>query len=504
MELIKKEIKYFQPVWGGKVMHEESADMIVPDSEADVKKVCGATASVYIKEKNLQNDRILVSGTVRTTVFYIPEDGDKVKTTEIPINFVHIEEINGVSPQSSAVIGAEVRSVEAGAANPRKFSVKTAVLLDFDVYGQKTAEVAADVDFEPEEQIQVLKRNYEEELPACFCEKNFNIIDSVEAPEQGGGIISVCCERMKTLETRTMAGKAVIKGQAELKMLCRDGDGNIYKTERNVPFSQIAEAPGITDGGQICCAYCIKSCEAEKDAESEGKYYDVRMAAEMTVISKEKREIEVLSDLYSTAGSVECAEAELNLSCAAQTEAMRREITHQIDVKAKAGDVLDVCACMGECRASGADKLSLNGEAYINVLFCDADGTAQTCAEVVPISFEAPAGFDGRAELCAEDVRAAAVDGGKIQVKFTAVCTMHEQPQIKIPFVESAQMGTEDDSAHKYKNASVILRYASQNEDLWQTAKKYGSTVNDIEQANAITHGQAIESGRLIIIPIMV
>ena len=70
----------------------ESADSIVPDTFPDIGRiVCAYMVQAAIKDQTPQNDRLLVSGTVQTTVLYEPENGGKLRRLSVPVTFAHIE-----------------------------------------------------------------------------------------------------------------------------------------------------------------------------------------------------------------------------------------------------------------------------------------------------------------------------------------------------------------------------------------------------------------------------
>ena len=58
----------------------ESADSIVPDTFPDIGRIVCAYGKAVIKDQTPQNDRLLVSGTVQTTVLYEPENGGVAST----------------------------------------------------------------------------------------------------------------------------------------------------------------------------------------------------------------------------------------------------------------------------------------------------------------------------------------------------------------------------------------------------------------------------------------
>lgn len=72
-----------------------------------------------------QNDRLLVSGTVQTTILCEPENGGKLRRLSVPVRvtFAVIEECEGLTAESICSTVCRIAAVDAEAMNSRKVSV---------------------------------------------------------------------------------------------------------------------------------------------------------------------------------------------------------------------------------------------------------------------------------------------------------------------------------------------------------------------------------------------
>ena len=73
MELNQTSICYYEKKLAHISAATENADSIVPDTFPDIGRIVCAYGTAVIKDQTPQNDRLLVSGTVQTTVLYEPE-----------------------------------------------------------------------------------------------------------------------------------------------------------------------------------------------------------------------------------------------------------------------------------------------------------------------------------------------------------------------------------------------------------------------------------------------
>ena len=129
MELNQTSICYYEKKLAHISAATESADSIVPDTFPDIGRIVCAYGTAVIKDQTPQNDRLLVSGTVQTTVLYEPENGGKLRRLSVPVTFAHIEECEGLTAESICSTVCRIAAVDAEAMNSRKVSVSVQLLL---------------------------------------------------------------------------------------------------------------------------------------------------------------------------------------------------------------------------------------------------------------------------------------------------------------------------------------------------------------------------------------
>ncbi len=110
MELNQTTICYYDKRLSRISVCTESADSIVPDAFPDIGHVICAYGNAAIKDQTPQAGRLLISGSVQTTVLYYPEKGSGLRMLHVPINFAHIEECDGLDVNAICHVSCRVRS----------------------------------------------------------------------------------------------------------------------------------------------------------------------------------------------------------------------------------------------------------------------------------------------------------------------------------------------------------------------------------------------------------
>lgn len=498
MELIKKDLKYYEAVIEKQVSHQESADMIVPDSLPDISKISGASGNVFINEVTAQNGRLLISGAVKASIFYTPEGEARVKTLDVPINFVHIEEAAGIDETSIASVSAQIYSLTSEMLNSRKVSLTTDITLSIASYAQKGISITTDTASEDNEFIQTLSKNHEIYYPSKIVAKSFNILDSVNFENSNISKICVCKSDIQTEDIRIVSGKAVIKGNAELTELIFAENGDVSSKNHSMPFTQIIEIDGIDAEHILSCRYRIKDIEFNPDSEAEQNLYDIRISLDIFIKASKPENISVVEDLFSTKYETNIDFDTLTLSEKSYAEPITQALRENIAAEVPVASVLTCSAALSPCNISDDSKLS--SELNVSVFFSDENDCLQVLNKAFPVSFD-NVNSQTAPTVTIKSINASKSSDGKLNIDAELALVSCETRKSTITHPVFAEVLTEQPNKNA-KKASIILRYAAKDESLWDTAKEYCSSIHDIEEANGLTNGKSIENGQLLLIPL--
>ena len=124
MELIKSRCLQYIPVARASTSHEESLDAIVPDTVPDIETICCAMGTIEVREKLVQTDRVMVSGSIRGTLVYRGENNGPLCALECAIPFAALVEARGCKQQDQVFAKATLQRIEGRMLNPRKFTLR--------------------------------------------------------------------------------------------------------------------------------------------------------------------------------------------------------------------------------------------------------------------------------------------------------------------------------------------------------------------------------------------
>jgi len=500
MELQKKSYRYYAPAAAGRTQYEESGDMIVPDSYPDAKAIRGSAGEVFLKEKTVQNDRILISGVIRAAVFYEPEEGEGVRELVIPVSFAHIEEAKGLSSGDQLHVEAKIHSLHGALLNPRKLSVQAKIDLSYEAYSQREAELVTDVDSEPEERIQLRRRSVQPGGVELLLEKTMPIVDSVDCSGMGKAAeVVVWDTEILEEDVKLIAGKAVVKGSLRAKLLLTGLDGKITPKICTFPFSQIIEVPDLTDDDALACRFSLQGLDFTLDEESEGGRYDVNGSLFLVMEGRKKREFSVVCDLYSAAFPHESDIRLLYLPVEPGMQRVTREGSESVETEQRPAEIL---FARGALSPGEREEGTIGAELSLSVFYRDSADGACTAEKVVPVTFETNGWTGDRWQMTTPEVSAELMEDGSVRIAWRCGCALMDGGQASVPQVTEARLLEEP--LDPGKNApALIMRWGSAGDALWDMAKAYHTTEGEIREANELPDSETLTSDGILLIPLM-
>ena len=310
MELIKEKVSYFDTSARKTINYDEITDAIVPDSLPDILRIVNTAGSVVVKEETYQKDRVLISGTVKAAVVYMPEAEDEAKLLEVPVNFTHMEETknrdeNTVSYARCKLLGIDVRAV-----NSRKISVIASLQVEYNWAEPKELEISSGI-YDDTYLYEVLAEEKKLRLLSDIAVKPFGILEDVSDNFADGKIIGASAV-MKTVETKTVPGKLILKGEAKIKNTLLDSVGNFHFKENMVPFTQILDIQSEHENDAVSISYHIKGVECEKKDEGTAA---VCVNGDIVVKTYREQAVTCIQDLYQTDYEIDWESETVGIAC---------------------------------------------------------------------------------------------------------------------------------------------------------------------------------------------
>lgn len=487
----------------GTVCQEETLESIVPDACPDILRIVAVCGQAALNGKQAKEGMAQASGTVRAVILYQPEAGGGLRRMEAALPFTAQLEAPGLTDRGTVQACVRLRGAEARALNPRKVLLRADLAVDLTAF-QPKEQVCCQGVLEPEANgVQERITEGETYQLSAVQEKPFTFSDQVRLNGGPGEAAQLLACRAVPLcgECKLIGTKLIFKGTVELQLLMQEAGGGLTSYHESMPFSQVMEVPGVGESGDCRLAVELTQYSCEPSGE-DGRTLEltVDLLAQAQIWSR--RPVAVLQDLYSTAFQTQVEREEQSLWQLLELSSRMQNVRELFETGTATRSVVDSWASLGEIRRSReGEELVLEGEVQVTVLYLDEEETPQVFQKTMGVAcrLEAPAGALCRCRMVTPGEVFATPAAGGVEVRFNLEFQCLVLEERKLTAVCGAALG-EPRARGEGDQPSVVLRLAEQGEGLWELAKCYGTTMEQILQANQLEEG-SLPTGRMLLIP---
>lgn len=503
LEFERDTIISYETVAEVTVCQEETLESIVPDACPDILRIVDVCGQATLSGKQAMEGMAQISGMVRASILYQPEGGGGMRKIEVGLPFTCQAEAPGLTQRGVVLACPRLRCAEARALNPRKVLLR--VDLAVDIIACQPVEQPICCGVTDTQEHALCQRQFQgEHYQLCSVqEKPFTFSDQVRLQTNSGEAPQLLASRVQPVcsESKLIGSKLIFKGMVELSLLLQEPGGGLATSRESLPFSQIIEVTGAGEEGDCQVEVEVSSLQCEPNA-SDGRELEVTLELLAQAQVRARRPVTLLQDLYSTAWQME-VDSQPQTLCRLDDQSVRpMAVRELIEVGELVRSVVDARLAIGQVSQSREGKeLVLTAETWLTVLYLDENELVQCVRRTIPAVCRLDCPENARCScrcLCPGEVFAAPAAGG-VEVRFTIEFHCMTTIGSAVPAVTAARLG-EARCSGEGERPSVVLRLAAPGEGLWDIAKAYGTTTQQILQANELEE-EKLPQGRMLLIP---
>ncbi|MBR5537121.1 MAG: DUF3794 domain-containing protein [Clostridia bacterium] len=492
MELIRNSYETYTVLPQTDAQKEVSAEVIVPDTQADVYSVLTAFAVCQIKQRTLRQDALMLEGTVDITALCQEEDESRWQIIRGSVPFALEMDVPGCREGSPVQLRVEVLRCDALIRNPRKLQLQAQIGACVQLFRKDSLTVTESAGGSGEEDVQTLCDTVELELVRTVAEKKLVAADELQTEPQG----SLLHHTVQWLqeEQRILSGKVMLRGCACVQAVFFR-EGQLRQQEYRIPFSQVVECDGMEPGDGVVADYQLLQSQVTL-LEGAAPTLSCNLSGTVTVCVARRVRLPVLRDAYSTRFVTECTREPLR--CPAWKTFDRTVFAEELCQPPEAAASVVDC----RCRARGfVEEGGWPGAVYtLRMVYCCPMGKLHCVEHTVRVRGEEPVNAEQITVRAGWRDLTAQVEDGAIRVRFTAL--LQCRGLVEQTCDQVARCALDPNLRRPVPPAgTLVLRSVEPGETPWSIAKHYGSRVGQILSANKMESGQELAPGKLMLIP---
>lgn len=497
MDLQRMVMEGYRPTCDMMFSQEETLESIVPDACPDIARIVSAVGKVFLKDKELGEGTLRLTGTAKVAVLYIPEGAGMPQTLEVSIPFQWTKDHPGFHNGDPVHTVIHTVSADARAINPRKVLVRIDMAVWAEAYAQEGRELSCDIASEEGSGMEKLFSTCKCSQISEVAEKAFTFSDVLRPPASKPEIEELLLYRAElgAMDGKFIGKKLVLKGDIQLVALYRSGEA-LNQVRFELPYSQILDLGDVPEEAEPEVAVILKGVDCRAaDGELEVSVDALAQAALWT-----RQPVTVLSDAYCIGKPIEVERTPMRLYSMTERSSRREMARKLCESGIPARQVLD-CAVSLASVVSTAIEGGMEFSARFNasILYLSEDDALCSVETDIPVDCRVEL-TEGASCVCRcrpiGEATAVPVTGG-LEIRFEAEFSWTAVEEKQIHCITDIRPGTEQAVDIR---PSVVIRRVGEGEALWDIAKVCGSTVEDICGVNGLP-SEVATAGTLLLIP---
>ena len=483
-------------------------DIIVPDTKPDIQRILSVTAFADTTDRSVKKDKVILSGNVKFNILYSGEhDPLKIVSVDYVAPFSHQVDFTGIDEECLTVCSWDISKTSFEVKNSRKLTA--GALVNYELKSSKIKE--KNIVSVSDELTGYPYRKTTEECDCLIASKDidFELKETFTIPCREDADIYRVNAGVEISDIKAVNNKAVIKGQVNIKALYEsNGEISDYSTE--ISFTEVCDIDNLSSEQRLVYDFEVADMDYNADFSDMGKTIESQIKINGYICAYEHREVSFINDIYSPDYTYEklCE----NISCEKLSEFMHTRDTVKDSVELSLGmqgidKIYHMDCTAGKTQASlEGSCLKLKGTIEMNLIYADEDNNLCKASKTSPYEFE----FiyqDNHAEdyniiSNVKCVNCGYVLGSANEIQLRAV--MSAKAAVLSRKSYNAVTGFNVDTNNpiqKDSQASIVVFYPHSSSDLWEVAKKYNTTCEEIAKINSLDLSVALVNDKPILIP---
>lgn len=502
-------------------------DVNVPDTRPDIDQLIKTQGEIQITSITPTDGKVTIRGNLSFSLLYITtEDIRPVHSMKGKIPFEETINMDGLRTEGEVMCHFDLENCQANLINTRKVSIRA--IVSFHCCQEEETDIAAGVDIVSSEasradmeQISVpegLHRQFEQfSLTNLVSHKKdvFRIKDEFSLPKGKPNIDTVLYYEMtpQNLQSRIVEDGIRFIGDIQLFVLYipENEERRLEYLETEFPFDGIVHCDNCTEDmvSDMEILDTRKDLEIKPDEDGEHRVLEVDLNLNLHLKFYQDETFQYLSDAYSTACTLELNREEITSTRLLMKNQSVVRIADRIHITQDTDNILQICNATGAVQIDEQeiveDGIALEGVVELDILYITENDERPLAVARGTIPFTHTIEIRGikpeddyELQPTISQISVIMLDGQEIEAKVILnLCSFvftHGSQQIITQIQEKPL-----DMERLQAMPGLVGFIADREGSLWDIAKEYNTTVENIMQLNQLDTDRVKPGDRLLL-----
>ncbi len=501
LEYNQSSIANAEKVFEGSCEEAVDCEINLPDYCADILRILKCTVTPCVVSSKISGDRACADGNAVMRIVYCDED-DNICSVEQNIPFSKYVE-TGSDIDGALYVSAKSEYVNCRALSRRKAEVHGTVRFVFKICKLSKRDFVSGVGTQG---IETKGGNMDySSMTACEC-KQFPLSETAELPRDylPANIIVNSTASPLLSEAKIIKGKLLLKGEIAVAIIyCADKNkGECIKFDYSIPVNQVIDVPGMSEEGFADVFMKIPSCDINprEDSDGEQRLFDINLVVCAEIKAFTNGQSDFISDAYSTVGTLEADYENIEFYKHSRSISDTFTCTNKFDFSSVSAQGVQALWFGAPEIKKGNSAEKLEGKVPVNFILSDSDGKSVFCEREFDFEYmmRGEGVLLGNPCVALSGYSPARINSGTAEVRAEFVICANAFSKTTARVMTKASL--DEEKADKSDGTGVVIYFPDENENLWDIARKYGTTEQAIKKENGIT-GDCAAFGEPLMVP---
>ncbi|MDD3840261.1 MAG: DUF3794 domain-containing protein [Clostridia bacterium] len=484
-------------------------DIVISEIDPEIQKVLSIQADVKATGKEVLQDKVMIDGTVNFDVLYMAADEENsIRSTKGECDFSHVIEQGGIKPKMRVDISFDVEHLDYFIEGGRKINAKAVVNIKGQIVDTQQVEFIKDV--EGLEDVQKLDDSIAVASVIGEDSSQTMVKEDLEIPDTNPPVKVILKKdvRIKEKEASISEGKVIVRGSIALKTLyLADNEQSSLETvEHEISFSHLVEIEDALPYMRSTVDVMVDDVYLEVRENPLGETTILDAEIILTVFARvlEEQTVDILCDIYSPSITMDIDTKKISSRQLAASCSDVAHVKQLVDVAAS--NLYDINA-----KAVLTDYSIEEGEVVVEgiinagVLYSkDSSGeTLESLKTEVPFRHvieveDIYADMDAEIQFGYVNVEYQPFSKTQVEINYQFFVDVMAYERSEKWVIVSVEKG--EDRVDQEERSAITIYFVQPGDTLWEIAKKYKTTIDEIIETNEIEESENIEAGMKIII----
>ncbi len=495
------------------------SDCNISDSKPDAAELITASGELRLGEQKLVNDKLYIKGVLCYTVLYASEEGGAALQSmygEIP--FDEVMNIDGCNGGESLMINKYIEDISAMLIHSRKVNIKAVIALEALAEELCDEEAAVSVT-EEAAGVQLLTDTVTISSMAVDARDSHRIRESIVLPNDRPDMNEIIYRDIAMRGCEVRAGDDKLGIKAELNVffvyIGAGSEAPIGFYETDIPVNISLECMGCSENMIPFVAVELAKTELSirPDEDGEERVAELEAVFDVKIRAYEETETEIIRDLYGTKSCLTPVYSDAVYENLLMRNSTKLWISGTERLPAEAAPPMRICHAGGEVRLDNTyivsgdaeEGIAAEGAVTVTVFYVTGDDKSPIRAVKTDIPFSRVIDVRGiRPDSCyniitgIDQINVIMSDSTELEIKAGVTLNTIAFASTHESFITDCRE-EELDIAELRSRPAMTGYVVAENDTLWDIAKRFRTTGEDIAELNELT-GEPAVGDRLLII----